>query len=537
MSHDIVLLDPVELTEASRRELEEAGTVRVAQVSRQEDLAEAVQDAHAVLFQLSPFQLSKAVLMRCRRLKVIGRFGIGMDQVDFSAAAEREITVVNGAGAQAAAVADHAMALMLCLIRNIVPAHNSVQAEGQGPPQPFMGRELGGLSLGVIGFGAGGRALAARALAFGMMVRASDPYLPPEDIERAGVIPCGLDGLLTESDLISIHAPLTDSTRHMIGAGELDAMKTGAYLINTARGAIVDEAALSAALRDGKIAGAGLDVFEDEPLPSNSALIGLDRVVLTPHIAGWTLEAQNRTQEMVVRDAVRVLRGEAPHNPAAPPQAAAAPSAPLRRTPQGKARSEPPPMLPYSEWSGSGLPHPNDTHPFGILPGMRSIIEAEGPLTAERAFKLYVRGTGYKRVTKAVQNQLDTVIDRLLSQKEIEIDLLDNQIEESAQRVIRMKGARPVVLRQIGTREMYEVPLNEVAHLIKHRKEQRPNSTHDDLMRYVLNSYGWRRLTEKVRSYLTSALSIMYEMPDEPEPPAAPTPAAAPAEDPEWWEI
>lgn len=538
MSHDIVLLDPVELTEVSRRELEEAGTVRVVRVSRQEDLAEAIQGADAVLFQLSPFQLSKAVLMKCRRLKVIGRIGAGTDQVDLSAAAEREITVVNGAGAQAAAVADHAMALMLCLIRNIVPAHNSVQAEGQGPPQPFMGRDLGGLVLGIIGFGACGRALAARALAFGMMVRAFDPHLPPEDIERAGVIPCGFDGLLAESDMISIHAPLTDSTRRMIGAGELAAMKTEAYLINTARGAIVDEAALSAALRDGKIAGAGLDVFEDEPLPSNSALIGLDQVVLTPHIAGWTLEAQNRAQEMVVSDAVRVLRGEAPHNPAAPPQAAAAPSAALRRTPGGKARSEPPPMLPYREWSGSGLPHPNDTHPFGVLPGMRSIIEAEGPLTAERAYKLYVRGTGYKRVTRAVQDKLDTVIDRLLKQKEIEIDLLDNQIEEEAQRVVRMKGVRPVALRHIGTREMYEVPLNEVAYLIKHRMDQRPTSSHDDLMRYVLNIYGWKRLTEKVRSYLTSAISIMYEMPDESEPPPASAPAdPAPAEDPAWWEI
>ena len=537
MSHDIVLLDPVELTEASRRELEEMGTVRVAQVSRQEDLAEAIQGADAVLFQLSPFHLSKAVLMKCRRLKVIGRIGSGADQVDLSAAAEREITVVNGAGAQAAAVADHAMALMLCMIRNIVPAHNSVQAEGQGPPHPFMGRDLGGLALGIIGFGACGRALAARALAFGMMVRAYDPYLPPEDIERAGVIPCDLDGLLAESDLISIHAPLTDSTRHMIGAGELAAMKAGAYLINTARGAIVDEAALSAALRDGKIAGAGLDVFEDEPLPPNSALIGLDRVVLTPHIAGWTLEAQNRTQEMVVRDAVRVLRGETPHNPAAPPQEAAAPSA-RRTASKGRARFEPPPMLPYREWSGSGLPHPNDTHPFGILPGMRSIIEAEGPLTAERAFKLYVRGTGYKRVTRAVQDKLDTVIDRLLKQKEIEIDLLDNQVEEDAQRVVRMKGVRPVALRLIGTRAMYEVPLNEVAHLIKHRMDQRPTSTHDDLMRYVLNIYGWKRLTEKVRSYLTSAISIMYEMPDESEPPSASAPAApAPAEDPAWWEI
>lgn len=538
MSCDIVFLDPVELTEPSRRELEEAGEVRTVHVRRQEDLVEAVQGADALLFQLSPLHLSRAVLTECRGLKVIGRIGVGLQQVDLAAAAERNITVVNGAGAQASAAADHAMALMLCLTRNILAAHNSVQAEGQGPPHPFMGRDLGGSALGLIGFGAGGRALAARALAFGMVVRAADPYLAAEDIERAGVIPCDLAALLTDSDFISIHAPLTDDTRRLIGARELAAMKTGACLINTARGEIVDEAALSAALRDGKIAGAGLDVFENEPLPPNSPLIGLDRVILTPHIAGWALQAQIRTQEMVVGDVVRVLRGEAPHNPAPPPRAAPAP-APARRRASGPGwRFEPPPLLPYPEWSGSGLPHPNNTHPFEALPGMRSIIEAEGPLTLERAYRLFVRGAGFKRVTKAVQDNLDITVNCLQGQEEIELDLFDNPVTGEDQRVVRMRGARPVVLRQKGTRSLYEVPINEIAHLLKHRLDQRPRSAHDDLMRYALNTYGWKRLTERIRLYLTSAISAMYEIPDEPEPPADAAPAdAAPAEDPEWWEI
>lgn len=538
MSYDIVFLDPVELTESSRRELEEAGEVRTAHVRRQEYLAEAVQGADALLFQLSPLRLSRAVLTECRGLKVIGRIGVGLDRVDLAAAAEQNITVVNGAGAQASAVADHAMALMLCLTRNIAAAHNSIQTVGQGPPHPFMGRDLGGSALGLIGFGAGGRALAARALAFGMVVRAADPYLAAEDIERAGVIPCDLAALLTDSDFISIHAPLTDDTRRLIGARELAAMKTGACLINTAQGEIVDEAALSAALRDGKIAGAGLDVFENEPLPPNSPLIGLDRVILTPHIAGWALQAQIRTQEMVVADVVRVLRGEAPHNPAPAPRAAPAP-APARRRPSGPGRRfEPPPLLPCPEWSGSGLPHPNNTHPFEALPGMRSIIEAEGPLTLERAYRLFVRGAGFKRVTKAVQDNLDITVNCLQGQEEIELDQFDNPVTGEAQRVVRMRGAQPVVLRQKGTRALYEVPINEIAHLLKHRLDQRPRSTHDDLMRYALNTYGWKRLTERVRLYLTSAISAMYEIPDEPEPTAEAAPAeAAPAEDPEWWEI
>lgn len=538
MSYDIVFLDPVELTEASRRELEEAGAVRTAHVSEPEDLAEAVQGADALLFQLSPLRLSRAALSECRGLKVIGRIGVGMEQVDLAAAAELGVTVVNGAGAQAAAVADHAMALMLCLTRNIMAAHNSVQTEGQGPPHPFMGRDLGGLALGLIGFGAGGRALAARALAFGMTVRAADPYLPPEDIEGAGVIPCDLAALLAESDFISIHAPLTDATRRLIGARELAAMKTGAFLINTARGGIVDEAALSSALRDGKIAGAGLDVFENEPLSSNSPLIGLDRVILTPHIAGWALRAQIRTQEMVVGDVVRVLRGEAPHHPVEPPQAAPAPSAAPRRRPSAAGvRYEPPPMLPYPEWSESGFPHPNSTHPFEHLPGLRSIIEAEGPITLERVYRLYVKGAGFKRVTKAVQDNLDIAVDLLLKQKEIELDLFDNPVLGEDQRVARMRGARPVVMRQKGPRGMYEVPINEIAHLLKHRLDHRPRSSHDDLMRYTLNTYGWKRLTEKVRLYLTSAISAMYEIPDEPDPPAEADPADAPPEDPAWWEI
>lgn len=315
MNYDILFLDQVELTSASRRALEGVGTVRTVPVTAQDDVLPAVRDADAVVYQLFPCRLTREILEGCGRLRVIGRIGIGMDQVDLAAAGDCGVTVVNAAGAQAAAVADHAMALMLCLARKVVASHTDLVAGERNPPWHYMGCELAGKTLGIIGFGAIGRCLARRAHAFGMAVQAFDPYVPPEVITQAGATPCGLGELLAGSDFVSIHVPLTGETAHLIGAAELAAMRPTAYLINTARGPIVDEAALVAALQDGAIAGAGLDVYEEEPLASGSPLLALDQVVLTPHIAGWAIEAQTRTQESVVKDVARVLRGETPISP------------------------------------------------------------------------------------------------------------------------------------------------------------------------------------------------------------------------------
>ena len=315
MDHDIVFLDEVELTPASLRALEGVGTVRTVPVTAQGEVLPAIRDADAAVYHLFPNLLTREVLEACGRLKVIGRIGIGMDQVDLAAAAEHGVTVVNAAGAQAVAVADHAMALMLCLARNVMTSHAHIVAGERNPPWEYMGCELDGKTLGIIGFGAIGRRLARRAHAFGMAVQAFDPYVPTEVVRQAGATPRRLDELLAGSDFISIHVPLTDETRHLIGAAELAAMRPTAYLINTARGPIVDETALVAALGGGAIAGAGLDVFEEEPLAAGSPLLDLDTVVLTPHIAGWAIEAQTRTQESVVTDVARVLRGEPPVSP------------------------------------------------------------------------------------------------------------------------------------------------------------------------------------------------------------------------------
>ncbi len=512
MSYDIVFLDRVDLTSVSRRALEGVGTVRKVPVTAQEDLLPVVRDADAIVYQLFPNHLTRDVLERCRRLKVIGRIGIGMDQVDVQAAADRGVTVVNAAGAQAAAVADHAMALMLCLARNVVVSHTSLRAGDRHPPWHFMGFEMEGKTLGIVGFGAIGRRLAHRAFGFGMVVQAYDPYVDPDTIEQAGATPCRLGELLAGSDFVSIHIPLTDETWHLIGVDEFAAMRRTAYLINTARGPIIDETALVGALHDGVIAGAGLDVYEEEPLAAGSPLLALDQVVLTPHIAGWAIEAQTRTQESVVKDVARVLSGETPISPVKAPGGPASP----RRSPAtgGRRRGgtgRAPELLPYTEWEESGLPHPSSTHAFGTVPGLRKIIETEGPVTTDRAYKVYVRGAGSTRVTKLVRAKLDHAVARLLDQKQVQIDELGVAGSGVAQRVLRVPGSAPVVVREIGSRDLYEIPLNEVVALMERRLDNHPGASHEQLMRHVLNSYGWRRLTDKARTYLTSAIHLMYD--------------------------
>ena len=513
MDYDIVFLDRVELTPASRGALEGVGTVRTVPITAQEDVVTAVRDADAIVYQLFSGHLNRDVLERCRRLKVIGRIGAAMDQVDLPAAADRGVTVVNAAGAQAAAVADHAMALMLCLARNVVASHTALVAGDRSPPGRFMGIEMEGKSLGIIGFGATGLRLAQRALGFGMAVRAYDPYVPPDAIEEAGVTPVDLAGLLAGSDFVSVHVPLTDETWHLIGADELAIMQTTAYLINTARGAILDEAALVSALRDGVIAGAGLDVYEEEPLAPGSPLLALDEVVLTPHIAGWAAEAQVRTQESVVKDVVRVLSGDIPVSPVSSAGGSRVPSSP---SPTGAGRrrggSHPAshPLLPYTEWEEDGLPHPSSTHPFGAVPGLRRIIETEGPVTTDRAYKVYIRGSGSTRVTKLVRSKLTQAVNRLLDQNQVHIDELAGPGGGASQRVLRVPGSAPVVVREIGSRDLYEVPLNEVVALMERRIDMHPGASHEELMRYVLDTYGWKRLTDKARTYLTDAIRLMY---------------------------
>lgn len=241
-----------------------------------------------------------------RRLKVIARAGAGLDNIDLEAAERKGIAVINAGESVAVAVAELTLGLMLSLARSIPHAHFSVK-EGRWEKHSFVGIQLQGKTLGIIGFGRIGKALAKRALALEMKVIAFDPFIPREEAVSLGVTLVPLEELLRNSDFVSIHVPLTPRTRGMIGWKELSLMKPSAYLINTARGGIVDEAALARALEEGRIAGAALDVFENEP-PLNSPLLKSDKVIFTPHIGASTREAQTLASLEVARKVLEILR-------------------------------------------------------------------------------------------------------------------------------------------------------------------------------------------------------------------------------------
>lgn len=226
------------------------------------------------------------VLDAAPHLKVIAKNGAGVDSVDIECATRRGVAVMVAAGANAEAVAEHAIAMMLALTRDLVGLDRKVRGagwEGTG----YQGRDFRGSTVGIIGFGSIGRATAQLAAALGAKVVVMDAYAKAEEFEMEP----DLDRLLARADIVSLHCPLTETTRGLIGARELGLMKKGAILINTARGPLIDEAALVDALRSGHLAGAGLDTFVTEPIDAGNPLIDLPNVILTPHVAGVTRNA------------------------------------------------------------------------------------------------------------------------------------------------------------------------------------------------------------------------------------------------------
>ncbi|MEG0784881.1 MAG: phosphoglycerate dehydrogenase [Christensenella sp.] len=239
-------------------------------------------------------------------LKVISRYGAGVDRVDMEAAVKKGIKVTNTPGTNSVAVCELAFALMLCAARNVPKLHEAVE-EGEWPRS--QGIELRGKTLGIVGMGAIGKNLATRAKAFGMNVNAFDPYFDEAFAKENGIGKMELEDVLVTSDFISLHVPLNASTRHMIDADKIAQMKDGAVVINTARGGIIDEQAAAEAVKSGKLGGLGLDAFEQEPL-IDSPLKGLNNVIFTPHTGAHTAEAVGGMGTMAVDNLIAVLKGK-----------------------------------------------------------------------------------------------------------------------------------------------------------------------------------------------------------------------------------
>lgn len=248
-------------------------------------------------------KVTAGIMQAGTRLKVIGRAGVGVDNIDVDFATRRGIVVLNAPGGNVISAAEHTLALMLALVRRIPQAAASLR-RGEWERKRFRGIELHGKALGLVGAGRIGSEVAKRARAFGMQVLAYDPYLSRERAERIGMQLVTLPELMSTADIISVHTPLTEETRGMIGAEELEMMKTSAYLVNAARGGVVDEVALAAALRDGRLAGAAVDVFDQEPASPDHPFLHLDNIVAVPHLGAATEEAQ-RSVGIEICEAVR----------------------------------------------------------------------------------------------------------------------------------------------------------------------------------------------------------------------------------------
>jgi D-3-phosphoglycerate dehydrogenase / 2-oxoglutarate reductase len=287
--------------------------LRMAKSASVDDILAVARDADAVLVTYA--KLPGELLRELKRCKVIGRFGLGVDNIDIPAAARLGITVTYVPDYCLREVSDHAMALLLALARKIAFSNALVQCGRWEVPPIVPLRRLEGRVLGLVGFGNIPRALAPKAKALGLKVITHDPYVSADVVNALGVENTSFEDLLARSDFVSVHAPLLPATRGLMNAAAFAGMKKGAFLVNTARGPLVDETALVAALDSGHLAGAALDVVTVEPLAKDSPLLGRDNVILTPHTAFYSVEALEELQTKCASDVARVLLGEAPVYP------------------------------------------------------------------------------------------------------------------------------------------------------------------------------------------------------------------------------
>ncbi|MFP4058413.1 MAG: phosphoglycerate dehydrogenase [Candidatus Brocadiia bacterium] len=276
-----------------------------------QELRQALAECDALVVR-SGTRVTADALEEAERLKAIGRAGAGVDNIDLDAATRRGVLVMNTPGGNTISACELTFAMMLALARRLPAASQRVKA-GAWPRKEFLGTELWGKRLGIVGLGRIGSEVARRALAFGMEVVASDPFVTQERARSLEVSLVGLDELLASSDIVSLHTPRNKETERLIDRSAIARMKDGAVLINCARGGLVDEAALADALASGKLAGCALDVFEVEP-PGDNPLLAFDQVVATPHVGATTHEAQAKVAVQIARQVVDVLRGRPPRN-------------------------------------------------------------------------------------------------------------------------------------------------------------------------------------------------------------------------------
>lgn len=302
----ILVTDP--LAPAAAAALRKAGHEVEERKLTPDELLRAIPEYDALLVR-SETKVTKAVLGVADKLKVVGRAGVGVDNIDVVAAKERGVAVVNAPLAATNAVAELTLAHMLVLARQVARADRSTK-EGKWEKKGLMGIELGGRTLGLLGVGRIGGRVAQLCLAFGMRVVVYDPYVDASRARELGATKLDTPGeVVARSDFVSVHVPLTPETKHLVGAELLKQFKKGSFVLNVARGGVVDEKALFDAIQSGQIGGAGLDTFETEPL-KESPLAALPNVVFTPHLGASTIEAQEKAGTMVAEQVRKLLAGE-----------------------------------------------------------------------------------------------------------------------------------------------------------------------------------------------------------------------------------
>ncbi|MCX8188940.1 MAG: phosphoglycerate dehydrogenase [Nitrososphaeria archaeon] len=281
--------------------------VEIKSVKEQKEIIDVVKEFDGII--VGNEKINKEIINNAVRLKIIARHGVGIDNIDIDAATERGIVVTYTPQANSDSVAEYTIALILNIMRMIPKLHNITVNGGWNR---ILGYELMGKTVGIIGFGGIGKRVAKKLGGFDVKILVYDPYVKEEDIKKFGATPAQLDELLKTSDIITLHVALTSETKHLITRDKLKLMKNTAYLINTSRGAVVDEKALYEALKERWIAGAALDVFEEEPINPRNPLLTLENVIVTPHNANFTLEALRRTDLMNAEDLRRFFNGQKP---------------------------------------------------------------------------------------------------------------------------------------------------------------------------------------------------------------------------------